>query len=424
LIVVSEEWRDAAAGLAWVVAIVWMVKTKELVTRLHEVPDLTAGEWVWPEGMPSLAVIVAARDEEPNLRATLEALAVQEYSRLRVVVVDDRSTDGTGAIADEFARKLPERFEAVHIHELPEGWLGKTWALEVGTERCRGEDVLLFTDADVLLSPSVLWRALRYMEMMQAEHVVVFPTPVVKARGEGILLGFFQLMGVWVMRPWRVSDPKSKRDAVGVGAFNMVRRAAWEELGGWLPQRMVVLEDVTVGRRIKAAGMRQVVAFAPERVLVHWAAGMRGMVRVMTKNLFSGVNFRPLLMLGLCAWIAVFMLLPAAGLLWVGTLVPCALVMLCVAASYRELGAVSGIDARYGWAYPVGALVMVWAMLRSMAVVLWQRGVVWRGTHYSLRELKRENSPFRWGREAAEMRARLRQGKASRLRRWVDRWKG
>jgi len=190
-----------------------------------------------------------------------------------------------------------------------------------------------------------------------------------------------------------------------------VRRDALNELGGWAPQRLAVVEDITLGRRMKAAGMKQRIAFAPGLVLVHWAVGARGLIRVMTKNLFSAFNFNPLLLLGACAWIVVFCLGPVVGLFSGRTIAPSLIVLLCIAATYRAVGEVSGIDARYGWAYPLGALAFVWAMLRSMVTVVRQGGVEWRGTHYGLKELRRHNSPFIWEREARDMRDEQRQAR-------------
>jgi len=266
-------------------------------------------------------------------------------------------------------------------------------------------DYLLFTDADVLFSPSILRRALAYAEMEKADHLVVMPTMQVRAKGEGIVLGFFQVLGMWASRPWRVSDPEAKRDVIGVGAFNMLRRDALMAMGGLELQRLAVLEDITLGRRVKAAGLRQRVVFAPGLVLVHWAKGAGGLVRVMTKNVFSSVNFRPVLMLGVCAWILGFCLLPLAGLGCWPTVLPALVVMGCVAAVYRTFGVLSGIDARYGWLYPVGAVIFIYAMLRSMVVAFLIGGVRWRGTHYPLQELRRHNSPFYWERAERAKRA-------------------
>ena len=195
------------------------------------------------------------------------------------------------------------------------GWLGKVWAMEQGVRESAGE-WLLFTDADIVFAPSILRRAVAYAERERAAHLVVGPTPVIKTHGEGVVLGFFQVLGLWASRPWKVRDPKAKRDAIGIGAFNMIRRSALEAIGGLEPQRMTVLEDITLGRRIKRAGLPQRMAFAPGMVLVHWASGAGGLVRVMTKNLFSAVNFQPVLLLLGALWIAVFALSPIAGLFW------------------------------------------------------------------------------------------------------------
>ncbi len=411
-------WRGMLEMSAWGVALTWVSKTYAAVSMLPTVTTLTGVDWdIGPVRSPTLTVVVPAKDEAENIAATLDALLAADYQHLRIVVVNDRSTDGTAAILDAYKDTYiglgPEgkkdrqdavaRLQVMHIAELPEGWLGKTYALAVATEHSQS-DYILYTDADVLFSPSVLRRAMAFAETSEADHLVVLPTMQVKSRGEGIVLGFFQIMGLWASRLWRVDDPEARRDVIGVGAFNMVRRSALEEIGGWLPQRMAVIEDVTLGRRMKAAGLRQRVAFAPGLVLVHWAKGARGLLRGMTKNLFSAFGFQPLLVLVACGWIALFCLLPIAGLGWLPSMVPALLTMLCIGAMYRAMGEISWVDPRYAWLYPLGALGLMFAMLRSMVVVLWQGGVTWRGTKYTLRDLRAHNSAFKWEREAKKLR--------------------
>jgi hypothetical protein len=106
----------------------------------------------------------------------------------------------------------------------------------------------------------------------------------------------------------------------------------------------------------------------------------------------------------MCVWMALFFLAPLAGLGWYRTLLPSVMIVCSIGASYRLMGGWSRIDARYGWVYPLGALAMIWAMLRSMAVVWARGGIMWRGTFYPLAELRRHNSPFYWEREAAKAR--------------------
>ena len=412
---IGPMWRAAAEYGEWLLTALWLWRTNEAIRRLGEVPDISQREWdlIPPDdAVPSLTVVVPARNEAENIGATLETLVMQQYTGLRVLAIDDRSTDKTRQIVDEFAERYPERVGAIHIDYLPEGWLGKTFALEVGTRNSTSE-YLLFTDADVLFSPSSLRRAMAYAAMTQADHVVVMPTPQVKGRGEGILLGFFSVLGMWITRPWRVSDPQARRDVIGIGAFNLVRREALEVLGGWEPQRLAVIEDVTLGRRMKAAGLRQRVAFGTDLVLIHWAKGARGIVRGLTKNLFAAVNFRPMLLLTGCVGMLALFLAPLAGLAWWPTIAPALIALCCIGAAYRVMSNHSHIDARYGWLYPVGAFVMAWAMIRSMLSVAVRRGVMWRGTHYPLRELRMHNSPFQWERSAAQARRAEEKGRAT-----------
>ena len=405
---VTEFWRGIIRTVWWLLTVAWVLRTYDAVHLLPTVPDLTLPDWdALPEGTPTLTVVVPARDEAEKIAATIEALMVADYAGVRVLVVDDRSTDGTAAIVDayveEYAVRRPGALSAIHIAELPEGWLGKTFALMVGTENS-ASDYLLFTDADVLFSPSVLRRALVCAQETQADHLVVLPTVEVKSRGEGIVLGFMQVMSLWATRPWMVQEPKARRDVAGIGAFNLVRRDALNEIGGWIPQRLAVLEDITLGRRMRAAEMRQRMAFAPGMVLVHWAKGGHGLLLNMTKNLFSAFGFQPLFVLLMCAWIGVFFLVPLAGLVWWGPVVQALVILCCIGALYRVMGRASRIDARYAWLYPLGAVAMIFALLRSMVVVLGRRGILWRGTLYPLRDLRRHNSPFVWEREARKKR--------------------
>jgi GT2 family glycosyltransferase len=400
----SELLGDVIETIAYLIALPWLLKTSDAIKGMPQVVRLDGLDWdIGPVYEASLTVVVPACNEAANIAATLDALLDADYGPLRILAIDDRSTDATGTIMEQYAKRFPERMSVLHITELPEGWLGKTHALMLATEQSE-TDYLLFTDADVLFSPSILRRAMAYAEASDADHLVVLPTMQVKSRGEGIVLGFFQIFGLWASRPWKIEDAESRRDVVGVGAFNLVRRDALSEIGGWAPQRLAVLEDITLGRRMKAAGMRQRIAFAPGLVLVHWAAGFKGLIRVMTKNLFSAFNFQPLLLLGACAWVLVFCVAPVLGLAYYRTVFPALIVFACIGAAYRVMGAVSQVDARYGWLYPVGAIAFVWAMLRSMVVVLRQGGVVWRGTHYALRDLRKHNSPFAWEREARVVR--------------------
>lgn len=378
---------------SWSIALAWCYKVTDALRHMGEVADISAVEWdVHPENAPRLTVVVPARDEAENIAQTLAALLQADYPNLHIIAVDDRSNDATGQLIDEYADRHPDRLTALHVTELPYGWLGKTHAMEQSLRLAADSKYVLFTDADVLFSPSILRRSVVYAELAEADHLVVLPTMQVRSRGEGIVLGFFQIFGLWASRPWRVADPAARHDTIGVGAFNLVRREALMDLGGLTPQRLAVLEDITLGRRMKAAHKRQRVAFAPEFVLVHWAKGASGLMQVMSKNLFSAFNFRPLLAALACLWILLFCIAPIAGIFYWRTAGGGLLVAAAVSVAYRLYGQISRIDARYGWAFPVGAFAFLYAIGRSIFVVWKDRGVRWRGTLYPLAELRRHNS--------------------------------
>ena len=405
---IGAGWRLGAEICAWGLAVVWSVRTRALYLRLGSLPDLSDVRWdLCPVRSPQLLVVVPAKDEAETIGPAMETLLAQDYRWLRIVAVDDRSTDATGRLMDEFAARAPERLEVVHISEAAEGWMGKTFAMAVGAER-RQSEYILFTDADVQFSPSILRRAVTYAEITQADHLVVTPTAVTKTWGERTVLGFLQLVALWASPPWKVADPRARWAVAAAGSFNLLRREALEELGGWDPQRLAVVEDITLGRRVRAAGLRQRVVFAPGLVLVHWAPGAWGLIRGTTKNFFAVMNFRVVLLLGAVGGLAALFLLPLAGLAWWPTVIPALVALGCIAVWYRAAGELTRIPARYGWLYPLGAAAILWAMLRSMLLTLWRRGVLWRGTFYPLRELQQHNSPFVWEWEATVMRAERR----------------
>jgi GT2 family glycosyltransferase len=407
---ISDAWQAGILLGAYGIAIAWSMRAADMLRNMPTVANLTQFEWNnAPASGPSLTVVVPARNEAEKIAATIEALLKSDYKNLQIIAVDDRSTDVTRSILDELTAKSPDRMRVLHIDELADGWVGKTFAMQLALEQA-ASDYLLFTDADVLFSPAILRKSIAYAERTGAAHLVVMPTTLVQSWRESFVLGFLQVLGMWVARPWRVPDVKARRDAIGVGAFNMVRREALLALGGMEPQRMVILEDVHLALRFKAAGLPQRVAVAPGQVLVHWAKGLRGLVRVMTKNLFSGTNFNPLILLLLALWIVLFFLAPLAGLAWWYTIPPALIVLFAIAACYRTLGSYSLIPARYGWLYPFGVFVFLYVMLQSMVVTFLIGGVRWRDTKYSLSELRQHNNPRRWERAAAESRrlARLR----------------
>ena len=380
--------------LAWLIALTWLWKVIAAAFGLPRVPNLLEPKHnLSPAGSPSITVIVPARNEAADIAATLHSLLAQDYPNLHIIAVNDRSTDQTGAIIDSIATRHPAKLRALHITELPPGWLGKTHAMALAARQAP-TDYLLFTDADVLFHPTTLRLALANAVATHADHLVLVPTTLIKRWDEAAILGFFQLFSLWAARPWRIADPKAKRDVLGIGAFNLLRRSAYLEIGGFESLRMEIIEDIGLGRRIKRAGLAQRIAFGRGLVSLHWASGIGGLVSVMTKNLFSAFRFYIGLALIGCLWLLAFCVAPTPGLFFAPTRIPAILTLAAAAYAYRLLSRHSAISTWNALFFSFSALVFAFALLRSMLMTYRQRGVIWRGTFYPLAELRKNVEPL------------------------------
>ena len=136
--------------VAWGIYYFFMRLGRRRMMLLRRPPRLAPGE------DPSVSILIPAKDEGARIRSCLLSAARQEYPRLEVIAIDDRSTDDTGAVMDELAREHPDRLKVLHVTEPPApGWTGKNNALHQGSKLATGE-WLLFVDSDVVLEPDAL----------------------------------------------------------------------------------------------------------------------------------------------------------------------------------------------------------------------------------------------------------------------------
>ncbi len=379
--------RLCAQSIAWLVALAWTWKLLTALRGIPHVPNLCDEQWDrFPDGMPTLTVVVPARNEAAGIGATLHSLVAQDYPNIGIIALNDRSTDETGLIMERVLQQHPQPLRVVHITELPAGWLGKTHAMALAARESES-DWLLFTDADVVYAPDALRRALAFAVATAAHHLVVVPTLRSERWDEGMMLGFFQVVGLWVARPWRVASPGS-RDAIGAGAFNLIRRSAYQKVGGFDALPMVIIEDVALGRAVKSSGLQQRLVFAPGVLDLHWASGALGLMRVTVKNLFAAFGFSAPALLAACLWVMVFCILPPVGFAFPSLRLPAAITVLAIWGLYWLLGKRSRISAWFLLLFSSAAVVGILAMLQSMRTVRRQSGVTWRGTFYPLKDLK------------------------------------
>ena len=369
----------------------WLSRVIEAGLGMPKVVDIARPEWAGSKvSPPRVSIIVPAKNEEETIAGVLRELLALEYPNFEVVAVDDRSTDQTGARMDEVAAESTGgRLKVLHIKTLPERWLGKPHAMWTAGQQATG-DWLLFTDADVFFRSDTLRRAVNYAESERADHLVVFPTLIMKSPGERMMIAFFQTLFAFGHRPWKVADPKSK-DHMGVGAFNMVRWSCYEKIGTYEALRMEVLDDMKLGKVVKNAGFAQRNVFGDGLLTLHWARGAFGVVNNFTKNFFAVMSFQAwrtvatavaLLFLNLGPFLGVWL---ASGWSRAGYEVA----LLSMFAIYAGMSIRTKIAPWYFLLHPVSTLLFNYALLRSMYITLRDGGVTWRGTKYPLDELRK-----------------------------------
>lgn len=337
---------------------------------------------------PRISILLAARDEEEKLPGALATLMEIDYPNLEVIAVDDRSQDQTGRILDEFAAAHP-RLRVVHVSELPPGWLGKPHALQKAFEISDG-DWLLFTDADVRFKPDVLRCAISLAKQHNLDHLSLLCGIEMVGFWEKALITFFAVVFYIASDPYRTSNPHS-RFYVGIGAFQMVKRSAYQASGTHRRLAMEVIDDMKLGKLIKQSGFRSGVGIGQDSVIVRWHAGLGNLVRGVTKNFFAGAGYN-LGIVGLAiAGLLLTSVAPFLALLfghgWIRVFAAVAAV---IAVCFHAAVAVT---MRVSWLYAlthlIGALLLSYMLLLSTTVTLRQGGIVWRDTFYPLEELKR-----------------------------------
>ena len=369
-----------ATLIAHVATAIQVLLGNRSIRALRDLPPL-AGP------LPRVSIIIPARNEERNLEEALRSILALDYDNLEIDVVDDRSTDRTGEILDRMATADP-RLRIVHVRELPPGWLGKNHALWLGAEKATGE-FLLFTDADVVMAPSALRRAVGAMVADRLDHLTAAPEIARPSVLFELFIGAFSLFFTLFIKPWKVKDPESPSH-VGIGAFNLVRAAAYRAAGGHPAIAMRPDDDLKLGKLLKKKGFHQEFVFGLGMLRVEWYASVRELIQGLMKNAFSGVDYRvwvvvvsTVMQLITLVWPFLALLLTTGATRWLNLASVLVLLTLCWINA-----PLAGVRRWHGLGFPLATLLFLYILWRAMVLTLWRDGIDWRGTHYPLASLK------------------------------------
>ncbi len=360
--------------LGWVCQLVLAFRIRGAVPVVASLPAPARDTW------PTVSLIVPARDEGLHVEAALASKLSCGYPSLQVIAIDDRSTDETGAIIDRAAAKDP-RVVALHLTELPDGWLGKVHAMARGLERATGDWVLL-SDADVHVEPGTLERLVAWAEAGSIDLVAVFPrmqpvSPLIDA-ALGATIRVLTLSG----RAWKGNDDTSGV-GMSVGAFTLVRRAMLVESDALGHLRMEVADDVALGGYLKARGARCRVLVGHGDVHLVFMESLGAIARSGDKG--GG-------MLGFSWWRTVFfallpstldVVLPTAALASGGATALVGAATLAV-ATVTHVVLTRHFDGplRGALLWPIGEVMMGGFTLRAGLRAWRDQGIYWRRTFY------------------------------------------
>ena len=336
---------------------------------------------------PFVSVCVPARNEERDIEACLTSLLNQNYPHFEVIVVDDNSTDNTPRIIKSLQGRHANLI-AIQGAALPADWYGKPFVLHQAAQKAQGE-LLLFTDADPVFQRYALTTAVHLMQKHRLDMISLLPGAEFGSFWERVVQPVIFAFIAALTRFKKVNDPESP-DAMGVGAFILLRREVYDRVGGHKTLKQTILEDIGMARLVKRSGALIMIADAQKIYNIRmyhsfreiWIGWRKNVFLAMKKSIFKtfyyilcvlGFMVTPWLMVGVHLWVG-------SGPGWLATaLAGLGLVLITKWALCHELN----LEKYYALLFPLGALVMAAIMINSMIHVLVRGRAEWRGRTYS-----------------------------------------
>ncbi|CAL9618174.1 hypothetical protein SUDANB13_05773 [Streptomyces sp. enrichment culture] len=354
-----------------------------------------------PDGWPDVCVVVPARDEAAVLPASLPSLLAQDYpGRAEVLLVNDGSTDGTGDLARELARRrggLP--LTVVTPGEPPSGWTGKLWAVRHGMElaRARDPEYLLLTDADIAHAPDSLRRLVSAARTGGFDLVSQMARLRVESLWERLVVPAFVYFFAQLYPFRRIARPGS-RTAAAAGGCVLLRAGAAERARIPDAVRNAVIDDVAVARAVKRSGGRVWLGLADGVDSVRPYPRLRDLWRMVSRSAYAQLRHSPLLLVGTVAGLVLVYLVPPAAVA-VGAAagsVPCALpggaAWLVMTGTYVPMLRYYRQPLWLAPLLPVTAFLYLLMTVDSAVQHRRGRGAAWKGRTYARPEAAAEEA--------------------------------
>jgi len=379
-------------ALASLVASPWILVPLATIWRIRDSRELSHDSASVSADDPLVSVIVPARDERRNIESCVQSILAGRYRNIEVVVVDDRSTDGTADVVRRIGRLEP-RLTLVENPPLPDAWFGKPWACANGARSTRG-DLLCFTDADARHGPDLVARAVNAMNARRLDMLSVAGHQELGSFWERIVQPHvFWMIASRYGGTETVNRSRRAEDKIANGQCIFVRRSAYTSIGGHEAVRDQVAEDVALAQRLFAAAKRTELILGRDELTTRMYTSLREIMAGWRKNVYAGgreampwgrvgqVIFPALLLLSpLLTLLPPLTLLAqalAAGPRWLllASAIALAAQVVTWAAVYRWMGA----PVRFAALFPLGSVVV--AIIAIQAIARGTR-VEWKGRAY------------------------------------------
>jgi cellulose synthase/poly-beta-1,6-N-acetylglucosamine synthase-like glycosyltransferase len=339
-----------------------------------------------------VSVIIPAKDEGESLELAVQAVLASDYGNLEIILANDRSMDNTLEVMERLSAQ-DCRIQIVSIRELPPGWTGKTHALYQGAKRSSG-DVLLFTDADTILHPAAIPRAIHHLHVHKLDMLSLLPQFRERRFNENAIYPHLAL-GFSYMYPLSdVNDP-SKEAALASGCFILIGKHAYERVGTWSRFRTEITEDVALSKAVKARGLKFNVVRGGHLVCTKPFERLSDVQRFWKRTFYGGLERSvPKILRLTMNYLALTMVFAAFLFTLISVMVgkTSAPIVAFLALSAITIGAVvipyglvvkeEGGSWLYSLTAPVGIGISAWIAASALVAAVWGRGVVWRGSVY------------------------------------------
>ncbi|MFQ5412125.1 MAG: glycosyltransferase [Phycisphaerae bacterium] len=385
--------------IVWTGLLIWQYRARRGGLFLSARPYCASADCAEQMDIATVCVVVPARNEAADLASCMTSILSQDYPALSLLLVDDRSEDETAAIAESFAHSDP-RVRVERIETLPPGWMAKSHALWRAARLARS-DWLLFIDVDCRLEPSAVTTVVEEARRRGVEMLSLWPRQACGGFWEHLLIPLCAgIIALWY-GGIRVHDPTGG-PAFANGQFLLIRREAYDRIGGHQSVRAAIIEDIPLAEQAKRFGVPRHVASGIHLFSVRMYKGYReildGWARIYVGSLRSGTRITlGILWLLAGSWLPHLALLVLIGKMAIQATPDAAIsdsqfvflgltglhLVLLYIASYR-FWAMGGCPRRYLLLYPLSVFIVMRILSRAWWWLIIRGTIEWRENHYTI----------------------------------------